>query len=175
MTYYFIALRFVFIRFRPGAFGLPLRGDAFSAFFTNSSSRAFGTARTPRMTSLKCWNSSVESKASSFITLPKRSYVSRAPVSSMYSWALASLAFRLASQLSIRQSASHDLLHDADKTFRVRRLAVVVAVGLLIEIAEEMKGLDADVGAVQSALRANSRSSPSYSYERFRSRTQRHD
>jgi hypothetical protein len=31
------------------------------------------------MTSLKCWNSGVESKAGSFITLPTRSYACRAP------------------------------------------------------------------------------------------------
>jgi hypothetical protein len=39
------------------------------------------------MTSLKCWNSGVESKAGSFITLPKRLYAFRAPVSSLSSWA----------------------------------------------------------------------------------------
>jgi hypothetical protein len=54
-----------FARFLPGAFGLPLRGDSAFASWTNLSSRAFGTARTPRMTSLKCKNSGVESKAGS--------------------------------------------------------------------------------------------------------------
>jgi hypothetical protein len=70
----------------------------------------------------------------------------------MHSWALASLVFRLAGQFRVRQAASDDLLHDASKSLRVRHTAIVVAEGLLIKVAEEMKWLNADVGAMQSAL-----------------------
>ena len=50
------------VAFFPGASGSPLRGDSSFAACTNSSKRSLGTARTPRMTVLKCLNSGVESK-----------------------------------------------------------------------------------------------------------------
>jgi hypothetical protein len=104
------------------------------------------------MTSLKCWNSDVESKAGSFINLPKRTRACRAPVSSFPSWARASLGFRFAGQFSVCQPASDDLLHDTHEALRVRHFPIVVTICLFIDIAEQVEWLDADVRAVQSAL-----------------------
>jgi hypothetical protein len=104
------------------------------------------------MTSVKCRNSGVESNAGSFINLPKLTYAFRAPVSSMHSWALASLVFRLASQLSIRQSASDDLFHNAGEPLRVRHGAIIVAKRLFVQITEEMERFDAHVGPINSTL-----------------------
>lgn len=43
--------------------GSPLGGDSSFAVRTSSSKRSFGTASTPRMTVLKCWNSGFETRA----------------------------------------------------------------------------------------------------------------
>src|ERR1035441_3783925 len=59
-----------FDRFCPGACGSPFRGEFSFAARTSSSRRFFGTARTYLMTSLKCWNSGVESNGSAFILSP---------------------------------------------------------------------------------------------------------
>ena len=52
--------RFRFTGLRPGAFGLPFRGDDSLACLTNSSTRAFGTAINFRICSVKWANSGVE-------------------------------------------------------------------------------------------------------------------
>lgn len=138
---------------RPGACGLPFRGDSNSASDTNSSSRDLDTFMTPRMTSLKCWNSGVESKAGSFINLPKRTSSCRAPVSSLVSsWALASLSLRFARQLGISQPSSDDLFHDDGEAFGIRHGPIVVAKRLLIQIAEQVERFDTHIGPVDSAL-----------------------
>lgn len=48
------------VRLRPGAFGLPFRGDDSLACLTSSSTRAFGTASNFRICSVKRANSGVE-------------------------------------------------------------------------------------------------------------------
>src|ERR1022692_111654 len=59
-----------FTCFCPGACGSPFLGDFSFAARTSSSRRVFGTVRTARMTSLKWWNSGVESNGSAFILSP---------------------------------------------------------------------------------------------------------
>lgn len=95
-------LRRRFFTFWPGAFGSPLRGEFSFASRTNSSTRAFGTARTCRMTSLKCWNSGVESNGAAFILFPSVSgFVSRVPGASGKEVSSSNL-LSLAGQFSIR-------------------------------------------------------------------------
>ena len=62
-----------FVRFtllRPGAPGLPLRGELSFDAFTNSSNSVFGTAMSFRIASLYCWNSGVESNEAGFMLPP---------------------------------------------------------------------------------------------------------
>src|SRR5258706_5437229 len=63
-------LRRFLVRFCPVACELPFLGEFSFASRTSSSRRFLGTARTPRMTSLKCWNSGVESNRAAFILSP---------------------------------------------------------------------------------------------------------
>src|SRR4051812_7598940 len=70
----------VLVRFLPGACGSPFLGESSFAAFTSSSSLVLGTERTPRITSLKCLNSGVESNGPSLINfLSGREVSSRAP------------------------------------------------------------------------------------------------
>src|SRR5580698_2231053 len=143
-----------FTDFRPGACGFPLRGEAFSASFTNSSNRAFGTFSTPRMTSLKCWNSGVESKAGSFINLPSSLSFTASLAGLSGSWVpSAGIGLtELTSEFFVSHAASDNLFHDDGKPLRIGHLARVEPEGLLIDVTEQVERLHADVGTAQSAL-----------------------
>src|SRR5437667_8560171 len=118
-------LRFGADRFCPGALGFPFRGDLSFAIRTNSSSRAFGTARMARMTSLKCWNSGVESNGAAFILSPSVSgFVSRVP-GAYGKEVSSSIAPRLACQLFVCDPATYDLLHDHSEPLCIGELPIV--------------------------------------------------
>ncbi len=104
------------------------------------------------MTSLKCSNSGFLSKAGSFITLPKQACAFRAPVSSCSSRARLCLASSLANQFRVRDAVTNNLLHDMAEPRRVSGLAVVITKRLLVDVAEQMEGLDADVSPMQPRL-----------------------
>jgi hypothetical protein len=153
--YYFFLLgdgRFE-IRFCPGACGSPFRGDSSFAFATSSSSRFFGTARTPRMISLKCWNSGVESNGAAFILSPVEcGCVSRD--SGAYGKEVSSSSLlSLSREFFVRHAPSYNLFHDGGETLRICRLAVVVAKRLFVKVAEQVERLDTDVCAVQAAFK----------------------
>jgi hypothetical protein len=144
-------LRRTTVRFRPGACESPILGEASFAAFTNSSKRFLGTARMPRMTSLKCWNSGVESNGAAFILSPlEHGLVVR--VLGAYGEEVASSTLLFARQLFVGNPPSNNLLHDSDKSFRVGQVSIVVAIRLFVKIAEQMERLDADVCAMQAAL-----------------------
>jgi hypothetical protein len=105
------------------------------------------------MTSLKCWNSGVESNGAAFILSPvERGYVSRD--SGAYGKEVSSSSLlSLASKLCVRHAASYDLLHDSGEAFRVCGFAIVVAESLFVQIPEQVEGLHADIGAVQTAFK----------------------
>ena len=104
------------------------------------------------MTSLKCWNSGVESNGVTLIKLPKRAYACRAPVSSCPSRARLCLRLRFTGQFIIRQSPTDNLPHDNDESFGVREFAVIVAKRLLISIHLKVNRLHAYIRALQSPL-----------------------
>ena len=112
-----VGLRFRAALFCPGAHGFPVRGDLSFADRTNSSSRSFDTVRTLRMTSLKCWNSGVESNGSAFILSPLGCGVSfRVPAVSEEE-VVSSILLVLAGQLFVGNSASNDLFHYSNEAF----------------------------------------------------------
>src|ERR1035441_2527015 len=151
MSYAFGRLR-RFARFCPGACGSPFRGEFSLAARTSSSRRFLGTARTARMTSLKCWNSGVELNGAAFILSPLGCGASfRVPAVSGEEDA-SSILQALAGQLLVGDSASDNLFHYSNETLRVRGLAVVVAKCLFIDIAEQVERLNADVRAMQATL-----------------------
>jgi hypothetical protein len=139
-------------RLRPGAFGLPLRGDSSLAASTNSFRRCLGTAITPRMTSLKCRNSGVESKGIAFINLPKWACACRAPVSSYASGTHLCSRLRFADQFIVGQAASDNLFHDTSKPLGIRHLAVIKPKRLFVNVAEQVKRFDRNIGPVDSAF-----------------------
>src|SRR6266481_5664150 len=105
---------FLAMRFCPGACGLPFLGEFSLAAWTNSSRRVFGTARTRRMTALKCANSGVDSNAAGFITscanldaLAALLSVARTPSTVG--------VLRFAGELIVRHSPTDDLFHDGGK------------------------------------------------------------
>jgi hypothetical protein len=104
------------------------------------------------MTSLKCWNSGVESNGAAFILSPVEcGYVSRD--SGAYGKEVSSSSLlSLAREFFVRHAPSYDLFHNGGEAFRVRGLAVVVPERLFVQVAEQVEGLHADVGAVQPAL-----------------------
>ena len=69
MDYSFALRSELLARLRPGALGLPLRGDDFLAASTIASSSDFGTVISFRITSEKLRNSGVESNDDAF-TIP---------------------------------------------------------------------------------------------------------
>jgi len=143
-----------FADFRPGECGLPLRGDSSLASATSRSIRSFGTASTPRMTSLKCWNSGVESKVGSFINLPL-SFSFSAPLARLSRSRVPSARIgltELTSEFFVSHAASDDLFHDNGEPLCIGNLACVEPECLLIHVPEQMKWFDADVRAAQPAL-----------------------
>ena len=125
------------------------------------------------MTSLKCWNSGVNSNGAAFILSPSVSgFVSRVP-GAYGKEASSSNLTRLASQLFVSDPTSDNLFHDASEALRIRVMPVVISKRLLIDVPSKMKRFDADIGSVQAALQEDSRSSPSCSYGRYHSRTLR--
>src|ERR1017187_6973303 len=141
-----------FTRFCPGACGSPFRVEFFFAARTSSSRRVFGTARTARMTSLKCWNSGVESNGSAFILSPLVCGVSfRVPAVSEEE-VVSSILLVLAGQLFVGNSASNDLFHYSNEAFRIGGLTVVVSECLFIDKSEQGERIHADVRAVQAAF-----------------------
>lgn len=104
------------------------------------------------MTSLKCWNSGVESNGATFILLPSVSgFVSRVP--GAFGREVSSNSFfRFASQLLVSNSASHDLFHDSGEALRISGFAIVIAESLFVKVPEQMERLNTDVGSVQTTL-----------------------
>ena len=104
------------------------------------------------MTSLKCWNSGVESNGSAFILSPLGCGVfSRVPAVSEEE-AASSILLVFAGQLLVGDPASDDLLHYSDEAFRIGRLTVVVSKRLFVNVPKQVEWLHADVRAVQAAL-----------------------
>src|SRR5665213_3278976 len=98
--------------FCPGACGFPFRGELSFAASTNSSRRFLGTERTPRITSLKCWNSGVESNGAAFILSPSgHEFASRVP--GAFGKEGLSSTLRFPGQLFVSQAASNNLFHDS--------------------------------------------------------------
>ena len=59
--------------------------------------------------------------------------------------------FRLPRQLIECQALADDALHGKVEAFGVSHLAVVVAIGLFVQIAEQVERLDADIGSADQA------------------------
>jgi hypothetical protein len=133
--------RHLIARFRPGAFGLPARGERFFALRTLRSSADFGTARSRFMTVLKWANSGCASNSSAVsggrISCP-------APFSSMDIGpsAMSDNSFHLASQLLVSNPASHDLFHDSAEPLRIRQGTEVIAEALFIQVPKQMERLN---------------------------------
>src|SRR4051812_21526166 len=107
------------------------------------------------MTSLKCSNSGVASNGPSLInSLSEREVSSRAPVVLCSSEAHPCyvLFVDFPSELLVGHSSANDLLHDGGEPFRIGHLTRVKPESLLIDIAEEVKWLNTDVGSVQATL-----------------------
>src|ERR1017187_6629825 len=140
--------RHLIARFRPGAFGLPARGERFFALRTLRSSADFGTARSRLMTVLKCVNSGCASNSSAVSGSGR--FSSRAPVScaSIGPSAIRNTLLDFAGQLLVGNAAANNLLHDGAKPFRIRQGAVVVPETLFIQVPEQMERLHADVSPV---------------------------
>ncbi len=103
------------------------------------------------MTSLKCWNSGVESNGAAFILSPSgHEFAFRVP--GAFGEEGLSSTLRFASQFFVSDPASNNLFHDCGKPFRVCRLAVVVPKRLFVKITEQVKWFHADVGSVQAAF-----------------------
>ena len=104
------------------------------------------------MTSLKCWNSGVESSGSAFILSPLGYGVSfRVPAVSEEE-AASSILQVLAGKFPVGYPASNNLLHDGSEPLCFRKATSVVAKCLLVDIAEQVEGFDADVCAMQATL-----------------------
>ena len=103
------------------------------------------------MTSLKCWNSGVESNGAAFILSPRGcGYASRVP--GAYGEEVSSSTLRFASQFLVRDPASDNLFHDTREPLRVRQLAGVETECLFVDVTEQVEGFDADVGSVEAPL-----------------------
>jgi hypothetical protein len=138
--------------FRPGAFGLPARGERFFALFTLRSNADFGTARSRFMTALKCWNSGCASNSAAVsggVRFSSRALVSSVNIGPS---AMSDYPFDFTSQLLAGKPASNDLFHDRAKPLRIRQGAKVVPEGLFVQIPEQVERLHADIGTVQAAL-----------------------
>lgn len=105
------------------------------------------------MTSLKCWNSGVESNGAAFILSPVECGCVSRDSGACGKEVSSSRLLGLTSEFGVCHAASDNLFHDGGESFRIGGLSIVVAKGLLIEIAEQVKRLHADVGAVQTALK----------------------
>src|ERR1700690_2378147 len=104
------------------------------------------------MTSLKRWNSAVESNADSGITLPKRACACRARVSSCSARARLSSGFRLSGKFVVSQPASHDLFHHGREPFGIRKVSGVEAKHLLVNVSLKVGRVHAHVGSLKRAL-----------------------
>ena len=92
------------------------------------------------MTSLKCWNSGVESNGAAFILSPSGyGFVSRL-LGAFGKEVASSIAPGFAGQFSVGNSASNDLLHDGGESLCVRALAVVITKRLFVNVAKQVKG-----------------------------------
>src|ERR1039457_2916972 len=149
---YHVGLRRFFTRFCPGAWGSPFRGDFSFAARTSSSRRVFGTARTARMTSLKCRNSGVESNGSAFILSPLGYGVSFRVPAVFEEEAASSILQVLAGKLLVGDPASNNLLHHSYEALRICGLTVVISKRLFIDIAEQVERFHADISAMQPAF-----------------------
>jgi hypothetical protein len=104
------------------------------------------------MTSLKCWNSGVESNGAAFILSPVEcGYVSRDSGAYGKEGSSSSL-LKLARQFFVGHTPSNNLFHDCGKAFGVRSFPVVAPKRLFVKIPEQVEGLNTDVGAVQATL-----------------------
>jgi len=130
--------------FRPGAFGLPNRGDVSFACRTRSSNSAFVTFRTFRTALLNFRNSGDASNCSA--VMGGRSSSSPAPAALVRRSAM---LFRslLPSEFLVGQPASDDMAHHIDEALNVVHVPVIVAKCLLINVPEEVKWFDRDVGS----------------------------
>jgi len=94
------------------------------------------------MTSLKCWNSGVESNAGSFINLPSLTFAP-AFLTRLARPRVRSTRFdltELAGEFLVRNAPSDNLFHDAGEAFGIAQLAMVESKRLLITIACKWKG-----------------------------------
>ena len=66
--------------------------------------------------------------------------------------------FCIASQLVERESLADDTIHRHTESFAIRQLAVVVPKRLLIQVTEQVKWFDGDIGSVDAALEADTKS-----------------
>ena len=108
------------------------------------------------MTSLKCWNSGVESKDGAFITLPKGACACHARVSSCSSRAHLWFNHRkrsLADQFIVGHAATDDTANRHAETVGVVHVAPMVETErLFIQIPEQVERLHADVSSLESTL-----------------------
>jgi hypothetical protein len=66
----------------------------------------------------------------------------------------------LPDQIVVGQATARDLRHHATKAIRVRGLAIVEAVRLLVQVAEQVERFDRNVGALDGALELQKFSQP---------------
>lgn len=127
------------------------------------------------MTSLKCWNSGVNSNGAAFILSPSVSgFVSRVP-GAYAKEVSSSLAPRLAGQFFVSNPASDNLLHHASKALRVRNMTVVITERLLVNVPKQVERLNANVSSVQATLQETPKIFYRVWCERFRLRIRRRD
>src|SRR5471032_1774985 len=133
--------------FRPGAFGFPARGDFFFAARTFRSNSDFGTARRLRMMPLNRAKSGVPSNC---FAVKGGGCVSPGLGSTPCLEFIGHLIF--ARQLLVGKSPSNNVAHRKHEAFNVGHVAVVIAKGLFVKVAEQVEWLHAHIGTVNASL-----------------------
>src|ERR1035437_5697114 len=135
--------------FRPGAFGLPARGDASFAPATRRSSSSFGTFRSRFMPVLNLRNSSDPMNCSA---LKGGRCVSPGLVSSHTCRSAMARISCFSGQLFVSQTATNYMPHPKDEALCIIHISVVEAEGLFVNVAEQVERLNRNVGAVKRAF-----------------------
>ena len=91
------------------------------------------------MTSLKYWNSGVESNGAAFILSPSGYGVVFRVLGASEEEALSSVLGKFASQFLVGDAASNDLFHDASESFRVSKVPSVISKRLLVDVAKQVE------------------------------------
>lgn len=130
--------------FRPGAFGLPARGDVAFAVRTRWSNSDFGIARSWHMIPLNLLNSEDALNCSG---VNGGGCVSPGLASNECLERTCDLLL-LAGQLFVSKSSSDDMSHSKHEALNVVHIPVVVAKGLLIDIPEQVGWLNRNIGPV---------------------------